>query len=431
MAEEVLAQELKRRRNWLVLSLVFFMLAVLVFALRLSPDDLSRDRWGLAFFFALFVISEILYVPLPKGGGVSVSFAVVLACLAVREPGVTALVAGVGLVSADALQRRKVGLEAYLFNFGQIALSAYMGGVVFRGLLEYPPVPLALRSTLALIVASLAYFMCNAGLVTLALAVRDGESVQRVWSRAIRGNIPSYLALVPLGVLVALVYKGYGIPGSTLLLMPLLFARYSFMQTLSARKASVSVTQALAAALEAKDAYTKGHSDRVAAYAVEVAKELHLPEDDVEVVRLAAEMHDIGKIGVSEQLLNKPGGLTDSELTEIRKHAVVGANMLQGIEFLKNVAGDIKYHHEWYDGSQGYPRELVGDRIPLGARILMVCDSYDAMTSDRPYRRRIPSSEALSRLKEGAGTQFDPVVVDAFLQVLARTGAAAGEDRQC
>ncbi|MEW6557291.1 MAG: HD domain-containing phosphohydrolase [Elusimicrobiota bacterium] len=175
--------------------------------------------------------------------------------------------------------------------------------------------------------------------------------------------------------------------------------------------------QTLAKAIDAKDAYTKEHASRAAYYAKAVAKELHLPKSMVKHIEFAAMMHDIGKIGIKEEILLKKETLTEKERNEIKKHPVIGEKIIAPIEFLAPIAPLILYHHEWFDG-RGYTEGLVGEEIPIGARIVAVIDSYDAMTSDRPYRKALLENTAIEELKKGAGTQFDPKIVAAFLRVL-------------
>ncbi len=421
------AQKRRLPSRWLVLCVILPLLAVLVVVRAVDTQDLWRHSLGVLFFLALYTAAEVLYVPLPKGGGVSVGLAVILACSAVYGPGITALVAGLGMTLAMLIASRDAGLARLVLNFGQVSVAAFLAGLAFRlgggDLFGNSP----FRNGVAFVLASATFFVANVTLVVASLTSITHQPVKAFWPD-IKYNLASYFALVPLGLLVALIFISYGVLGALLFLVPLLFARYSFLQYLHTRNASLTVTQALAAALEAKDSYTRGHSDRVAAYAVKVARELNLSEEATETLRYAAEMHDIGKIGISENLLNKPGSLTDSELAEVRKHALIGADMVQKIQFLKGVSDVIRYHHEWYDGSSGYPRERSGEEIPLGARILMVCDSFDAMTSDRPYRDGLDQQEAVRRLKDGAGKQFDPQVVSAFLRVSAQeTDARAVE----
>ncbi|MDI6869891.1 MAG: HD-GYP domain-containing protein [Bacillota bacterium] len=404
--------------TWLLLVLTTPILAIIMIVETVEISALVDNAAGLAFFFVLLTAGEVLYVPLPKGGGVSVGLAIVLACAAVYGPGPAALISGIAIVTAIAIISPNVGWVKYVGNFSQAAISAFAAGWVFQvvgGRLEGGGL---VQNAFSFFMASTAFFVVNVSLFVAFLSSLNRQPFRTFWPD-IKNILISYFALVPLGILVALIFKNYGIFGSLLFFVPLLLARYSFLQYLNTRKAGLTVTQVLAAALEAKDAYTRGHSDRVAKLAEKVARELNLPEENTEIIKYAAEMHDIGKIGISENLLNKPDMLNDAELAEVRKHAVIGAEMLEKIEFLRGVADIIKYHHEWFDGSRGYPRERAGKNIPLGARILMVCDAYDAMTSDRPYRKSLDKEAAIRELREGAGSQFDPSVVEAFLRVLS------------
>ena len=177
------------------------------------------------------------------------------------------------------------------------------------------------------------------------------------------------------------------------------------------------IVKALAQAIEAKDPYTHGHSARVMEYAVSIAQKLGLPEEEIELLRYAAILHDIGKIGVRGIILNNPDGLTNEEYDEIKKHAAIGENIVQPIELLQPIRPLIRHHHEWYNG-KGYPYGLSGENIPLGARILAIADAYDAMKSDRPYRRALTEETAIQELKRGSGTQFDSKIVEIFLEIL-------------
>ncbi|MHA2620454.1 MAG: HD domain-containing phosphohydrolase [bacterium JZ-2024 1] len=181
--------------------------------------------------------------------------------------------------------------------------------------------------------------------------------------------------------------------------------------------------RSLAQALDAKDPYTKGHSDRVAEYTVMIAKEMAdqagIPPEDLEMLRVAGILHDVGKIGVPESVLLKPGRLSEEEFKLIQKHAEQGDTIVRPIRFLDRVRGAVRSHHERYAGG-GYPDNLVGDQIPLYARIMAVADAFDAMTTSRSYRKGLPVEEAVKRLEEGMGSQFDPAVVQAFKSLVAK-----------
>lgn len=180
-----------------------------------------------------------------------------------------------------------------------------------------------------------------------------------------------------------------------------------------------AVVDVLSTALDVRDRMTHRHARRVARMAAFVAREMKLNEHDVLEVEYAAALHDIGKIGVADEILRKNSSLNSEEWREMRRHSELGYQILNGIDFLKDAAEIVYSHHEWYDGT-GYPRGLAGDEIPLGARIFSVVDAFDAMTSRRPYRDAMPRDSALMEIARHAGTQFDPRVVECFLLMARR-----------
>jgi diguanylate cyclase (GGDEF)-like protein len=177
---------------------------------------------------------------------------------------------------------------------------------------------------------------------------------------------------------------------------------------------------AFAKTIELKDHYTGSHVEETVYYSREIARELDLPKVETEQVKQAAILHDLGKIGISERILLKKGKLTKKEFAEIKKHPVIAADIIRPIHFLKEIVPMVLHHHERWDG-KGYPTGLKGEEIPIGARIIAIADVYQALTSDRPYRKAFSKKEAVRIIKNGSGTQFDPKVVDVFLKVLKRT----------
>ncbi len=182
-------------------------------------------------------------------------------------------------------------------------------------------------------------------------------------------------------------------------------------------RAYLGTAEALAAALEAKDSYTADHSRQIVANTEAVGRRLGLDETELRTLRYGAIFHDIGKIAIPERILHKHGPLTEEEQELIERHTVVGERILSSIEFLSDVLPLVRHEHERFDGT-GYPDGVAGEDIPLGSRIIFVCDAYDAMTTKRPYRDAMPASEARDQLSKHAGTQFDPRVVGALLGAL-------------
>lgn len=191
-------------------------------------------------------------------------------------------------------------------------------------------------------------------------------------------------------------------------------------QTRATRRLFVGAIKSLSSALEAKDVYTKGHSERVSRTAGLLATELGLSREESRRIRLAARLHDIGKIGVREEVLSKPGPLTEAEYRHVQSHVLIGERILAPTVIDTEAVRMVRHHHERYDGG-GYPDGLEGSAIPLGARVLAVADAFDALTSDRPYRPRLEVGAALEVLREGAGSQWQLTIVEALLSRLGRS----------
>jgi putative nucleotidyltransferase with HDIG domain len=191
------------------------------------------------------------------------------------------------------------------------------------------------------------------------------------------------------------------------------------------RVAYIQTIRALAEAVDAKDPHTYGHSERVGVYASKMARELGLPKELIERVYIAGLLHDVGKIGVRDAVITKPDRLTPDEYAEIMEHPGIGARILQPVAFLSDLIDCVRHHHEWYDGDdRGYPARLEGDRIPLPSRIILVADTVEAMSSDRPYRKGLPLERVVQELREFSGSQFDPNCVDACLRLIEQEGEA-------
>ncbi|MFZ5950430.1 MAG: HD domain-containing phosphohydrolase [Candidatus Rifleibacteriota bacterium] len=181
------------------------------------------------------------------------------------------------------------------------------------------------------------------------------------------------------------------------------------------QKVYLSTIEVLAKAIDAKDPYTQGHSRRVTLYSVAIAEELNMTRKEIENVRYAGLLHDVGKIGIKDSIIRKPGRLTDEEYAIIKKHPAIGAKILRPVDFLADKIPGVLHHHEYYDG-RGYPDHLTGENIPLDGRIICVADAFDAMTTNRPYRKGLTVKTAIGELQKFSGKQFDPVCVEAFLR---------------
>lgn len=394
--------------------LVILAVFILIHALTVTELTWSVFK-AIVFFIVISSIAESLTIKLPKGGTFSVNFAIDLACIMLFGPDITIwVVLGSELFKKDNLTG-KTPLSKVFFNSAQFVVSVWLAGntyIFLGGTVDSNPISILLP----FIGATLVYSFINISAVTIVLALVQKSSPWGIWLMNFRWVAPNFLAFAPLSLLMANVYKVTGILGVFLFFVPLLLARYVFKSYMEVREVYLNTLEALASSLDAKDKYTKGHSDRVAKYAVEISRELKLPEDQIELIEQMALLHDIGKIGVSEELLNRLTKLSDDEFDLIKMHSITGANILKNIHNLDVGVKYVRHHHEKFDGS-GYPDSLSGDEIPLGARIITVADSFDAMTSDRPYRKGMTVENALLEVRKCAGTHFDKDVVEAFLTI--------------
>jgi HD-GYP domain-containing protein (c-di-GMP phosphodiesterase class II) len=182
-----------------------------------------------------------------------------------------------------------------------------------------------------------------------------------------------------------------------------------------AQQTYLETITALALAVEARDPYSRGHSDRVSKYSVLIAQELGLDEEMITKIKAAAQLHDVGKIGISDEILRKPSSLNDYERQIMRQHPIIGEGIIVPLRGFSHLRGPIRHHHEWLNG-EGYPDHLVGEQISLEARILVVADSFDAITTDRPYRKAMDFATAKQELLKYKGERYDSKIVDAFIK---------------
>lgn len=374
--------------------------------------------WPLLFFIILHLILEQLDIPLPRGNGtVSVSFASHLATVILFGPAAAAWASLTAILEIRVLKT----FHRMLFNAAQLAISTglagyayiYTGGTIGQLNLPHDFIPL-----LACIIT---YFLINTTLVMIVISFSQGMSLTGVWLTNMRWAVPNFIAISPLGVLFVAVFNNMGYSGIFLLIIPLMVARHTFHLYNDMRNQYLSTIKALTKAIDAKDHYTHGHSERVARYTVMIGKELRLSEDFLEQLEYLALMHDIGKIAIPEHILNKPSKLSDEEFNIVRNHAAVGAEIISNIKFIGEHADIVRHHHERIDG-RGYPDGLKGDQLSLGAKIVGVADSFDAMTSTRVYRTPLTLQEAVEELQCCCDSQFCQEIVSAFIKALQRRG---------
>jgi len=377
----------------------------------------TEDLIHLLLFGLLAVTSESLPVALPKGGYVTVGFAIFFAALILFPFGVVSLVAASAALLVYGEAAKDQPLFKRLFNASQYVVSITAANMVLS-LFHVQGFRLTAIHLAAYVAAAVAYLIVNVTMVAIALGTLQKKSPWSIWGCNIRWATPNFLALSPLALLIALVYHNFEWIGLVLLFIPLLLSRHSFRLYVDMRENYLSTVEALVQALEAKDPYTSGHSDRVAKFAVAIAEKLGMTEEQIEFIKYAAVLHDVGKIGVSENILNKKERLSPADWICIHNHPVIGQNIIKNIKFLFDIGPAVRHHHERYDG-QGYPDGLAAQEIPLAARIIAIADTFDAITSDRSYRRGKTEMEALQEIKRVAGSQLDPHLVSIFSELMS------------
>ncbi len=391
-------------------------------------------------YLGLILLASGMKVTIPRtdgNGTMSVNFVFILLAfmqLTLAE----AMVAGCLSVLVQCLFKVRKGFRPIqiAFNTANIAAAIFLASFTYQQLLHFHA-PLGI----ALALASAVYFLANTAPVATILAWEQGRPVLSLWFDTFNWYLPFYLFGAVIASVIQFITLRYGWPTS-LLIFPAAWAVYvsyrNYLERLQEQKKHIGqmadlhlrTIETLALAIEAKDQNTHDHLCRVRVYAYEVGKELGLDAQQMEALRAAALLHDIGKLAVPEHIINKPGKLTPEEFEKMKIHPVVGAEILERVNFPYPVTPIVRSHHERWDG-KGYPDGLAGESIPIGARILTAVDCLDALATDRPYRRALSLSEAMTHVRQLSGTQFDPRIVEVLdrrceeLETMARKEGAA------
>src|ERR1700758_4926383 len=392
----------------------------------------SQDPMRFGCYLLVALLASGLKVQLPGiDGTMSVNFLfILLGVLELSLPETLVIGCAASLTQSVWQLRGRLDPVKVLFNVcGMMANASSLTYLTYHSLVGR----FGSNKPILLMVSALVFFFANTMPISLVIALTEGKSSRRVWSECYFWSFPYYLVGAAAVGLVGIINRSAGWQTS-LLVLPLIYWVYRsyrlYLGRLEAEKDRVEVEkrhveeiaslnmrtiEALALAIEAKDHTTHTHLQRVRTYAVEIARELTLDEAQIEALRAAALLHDIGKLAVPEQIINKPGKLSREEFEKMKVHPIVGAEILERVAFPYPVAPIVRSHHERWDGS-GYPEGLSGEEIPMGARILATVDCLDALASHRQYRPALPLAEAMAKVKEKGGTWFDPAVVE----VLAR-----------
>ena len=396
-------------------------------AYSLSPHAIA----GLICIVIIASVSEALAFHFGTGHTVtaSLSFLPFLA-IVVLFPAPAAVVAVALTVLISNVYPVRRALWKAVFNVSQAALATGIGAAAYRFIAGTNSLHLG-----AFAILVLTFLLVNLSLTSTAIALLREEPVRRVFREVVGrkgSNVLFDVFASPFAMVLVLLYQQIYIWGLIVALAPLQLIRVSYVYNREVRRANRDLLKVLVKAIETRDPYTSGHSVRVATLARLIAEDLKLSETKVDEVEQAALLHDIGKIDPAySEVIAKPHHLTPEERALITTHSEMGARLLEELTTLSaSLVAVVRHHHEKYDGT-GYPAGLVGDSIPLAARIIMLCDSIDAMLSDRPYRKALPLDAVHAELIRCAGTQFDPRIVKVVIanHTLLRAIALVEESR--
>jgi HD superfamily phosphohydrolase YqeK len=385
----------------------------------------------------LFLVCEATPTPLAtRQSAWSPSSSATLAAVVLLGPLGAALTGAIAVISL----RRQLMLAERLFNGAMYAVSGFAAGKAFEAVGGVPhlPQPGDFPDIIWPFAAAAAvHVVINHGLLwgilrLTATGARPGDRTRLESNVALL--LTSDLGYAVLGLIIAALWPVVQAFAAVLVLIPLFVARWAMGQFAEQQRAYAATMEALCQAVETKDFYTRGHSERVSRGAGMIAREIRMRPDRAEAIRYAGMLHDVGKLGVPTKVLQKQGPMTEEEYAAIQLHPMRGLEIVREIGFLDEALTGIMHHHERLDG-KGYPMGLAADEIPEFARIIAVADAFDSMTSNRSYRRARGIAEATAELRKQAGTQFDPAMVEAFISAVRRDGwklpdaAAAPADR--
>jgi len=428
-----------KRPRWLI-NLFIGILIIIAFPLSMFINQPTSgiDWYGLSLFALLVIVTEGLSIDIyVKNTSVSTSAAPILAGTLLYGP-IGAVVLALTFAMVAKIKHHSP-LNRFVFNsINQMIAGLLLSGIILLAGKSFTAYSLIVQ-LLICVVSALIVFLSTTVLISLAIKIDAGISFQQVWKEKFSWLTPYYIAMGLIAYALILGYQTTGLVGLAVILIPLLMLRLSVKQYIDRtitmvnelrgknnllesnsqeiNKLNEDLLKALAEVIDLRDPFTLGHSQYVTRYSVLIAKKLGLPQERIDLIRNAGLLHDIGKIGIPDEILLKPYPLTKEEFMIIQRHTTLGADILEKAHSLKHLSPIVRHHHERYDGN-GYPDRLKGQNIPIEARIIAIADAVEAMASDRPYRRALSFDKIKEELKRNSSTQFDPVITETILQIL-------------
>jgi putative nucleotidyltransferase with HDIG domain len=369
------------------------------------------------FLIVLLAAENSTLMWLPSDVGVDTSFMVIMAGIAAFNGhgavlGAAILGVGAGLTMSKIREGR---YTIILYNCSNYLFASVAAALAYAALTQHAPEPVAFLGAVG------AFALVNCSFVVPATVLDYRCSARAVWAD-MRPVLPNYIAFGLLGVLVGSLYRSLGPVVFPLLVIPAVIARKAFASFLELREAHEATVKVFISTIEAKDRYTAGHTERVAKYALYIGEQLRMSAVDLEHLRFSALLHDVGKLAVPRRILNKPGRLTETEYAVVQRHNQVCVDILTRVDFMSSMVGTASDRHAHYD--RGGQRDR--DRLVLEAHIVAVADAFDAMTSTRSYRRALAQEVAFAELRDKAGSQFNPLCVEALIRAITKRNESYG-----
>jgi putative nucleotidyltransferase with HDIG domain len=412
-----LSQEIKNSSTAFKLFYTAFVLFGFLFFAYMMRDFPVTHFKDILLFIALIIIADTAQISLPRGGAsIYASSPVDLASILLFGAPAAALIEAVATLLSEVFIQRRAAVRI-AFNVPLLILTVGLAGLVYE---SFGPTWTSLdspRFLIPLLVCGLVYYLVNTASISTIIGLSEGKNPFRIWKLNYLWNFFHILAFLPVAAIIALVYLKSGMWTIALFVVPLFLARYTFQLYIEMKEAHINTVAALTSALDANDPYTHGHSYRVSRYAMRLGGAMGLSSKDLEILEYSALLHDIGKIAIQKEILHKAGRLTEDEFRSLKAHPSTGADIVENLKFLKEAAVIVRHHHEQPDG-KGYPEGLGGDEIPVGSRILLCADAFDAMTSDRPYRKGLPIDAVVEQFEIYKGTQFDVDVANLVIGMI-------------
>jgi len=399
-----------------VFYFAFIIAGMAFFAYLMRDFPIARIK-DILLFIGLIILADTAPITLPRGGAsIAASSPIDLAAIMLFGAPAAALIEAVAALLSEVFIQRRPAMRI-AFNVPLLIVMIGVAGLVYESFgprwtsLDSP------RFLLPLFVSGVVYYAVNSVMICTVISLSDKRNPFTVWQQNFMWNFVHILAFMPIAAIIALVYISSGMWTIALFIVPLFLARYTFQLYVEMKEAHINTVAALTSALDANDPYTHGHSYRVSRYALRLGREMGLPQKDLEILEYAGLLHDIGKIAIRKEVLHKVGKLTDAERHSLSAHPTIGADIVENLKFLKEAAVLVRYHHEQPNG-KGYPQGLRGDEVPIGSRILLCADAFDAMTSDRPYRKGLSVDIVVEQFEKFKGEQFDLEIASLIIKMV-------------